>query len=337
MLIIMKKDHAPEEEQAVVAKIHALGLKAHILPGQNCVAIGITGNEKRLSQDMFLSLPGVGEAIAVTKPYKLAGREFRQEPSEITVGPVTFGPGRFVVMAGPCAVESEEQTLRIAQKVKAIGAHVLRGGAYKPRSSPYSFHGLGVEGLKILAKAREATGLPVITEALDVAGLEHVARYADIIQIGTRNMQNFVLLQEAGRTKKPVMLKRGFSATIDEWLMAAEYILDQGNPNVLLCERGLRSYDPHTRNLLDICAVPVAQRLSHLPVVIDPSHATGRKDLIIPVSRASLAIGANAIIVDVHDRPHEALVDGPQALLPEDLAAMMASLKAIAAAMEIKL
>tara|TARA_B100001094_G_scaffold268693_1_gene272545 strand:- start:64 stop:1077 length:1014 start_codon:yes stop_codon:yes gene_type:complete len=337
MLIVMKPEHTEEQLSKVVEEIHKMEFKAHVLPGKNSVAIGITGNVNPISEDFFTTMHGVHETIKVTKPFKLAGKEFSKGNLEIKVGPVTFDDKSFVIMAGPCAVESEEQTIRIAKKVKAAGAHILRGGAYKPRSSPYAFQGMGIEGLKILQKASKETGLPVITEALDFISLEGVVEYADIIQIGTRNMQNFSLLQEVGKTNKPVMLKRGFSATIEEWLMAAEYILDSGNPNVILCERGLRSYDQNTRNLLDITAVPVAKQLSRLPVVIDPSHSTGRKYLVEPVSRASLAIGANGIIVDVHDKPHEALVDGPQALLPDEFIEMVKVLKSIGKAIDINL
>ena len=337
MLVLMRADHRQEDVDRVVEKIKAKGFKSHIIPGDHSVAIGITGNSGALSKEEFEALPGVEEAIRVTRSYKLAGREFHAGSREITVGGVTFRDGAFVVMAGPCAVESEEQTLRIARKIKEAGVPVMRGGAFKPRSSPYSFQGLGEEGLKILAKAREETGLPVVTEALDSESLRLVADYADIIQIGTRNMQNFSLLQEVGKAGKPCLLKRGFSATIDEWLMAAEYILDSGNPDVILCERGLRGFDPHTRNLLDITAVPVAKELSRLPVVIDPSHSAGRRTLVDPICRAALAIGASGVLVDVHDRPDEALVDGPQAILPDELNAMMATLKRLAGALEIDL
>ncbi|MGE0173022.1 MAG: 3-deoxy-7-phosphoheptulonate synthase [Oligoflexales bacterium] len=271
------------------------------------------------------------------KPYRLVSREYQKESSVIRVRGVEFGPGRFVVMAGPCAVESRDQTLRIARAVKEAGAHVLRGGAYKPRSSPYSFRGLGLEGLKILREASLETGLPLITEAIDLECLPSVCEYADIVQIGARNMQNFALLEAAGKLRKPVMIKRAFSATIDEWLAAAEYIMQGGNEQVLLCERGLRSYDPNTRNLLDISAVPVVEELSHLPVVVDPSHSTGKRTLVAPVSKASLAAGARAILVDVHDRPDEALVDGAQALLPSELKDLVESLRKIASAMEVTL
>jgi 3-deoxy-7-phosphoheptulonate synthase len=341
MLILMKHGHTPEQLEGVSTKIRALGFTPHVIPSEHNVAVGITGNAKRLDKEDFLGLDGVADAIPVTKSYKLTGRDFRPKDTEITVGKgknaVTFGPGRFVVIAGPCAVESEDQTLRIARQVKAMGANVLRGGAYKPRTSPYAFQGLGVEGLKILKMACDETGLPVTTEALDHKGLEHVYQYTDIIQIGARNMQNFSLLAECGKLDKPVMLKRGMSATIDEWLQAAEYILEKGNPNVILCERGIRSFDPHTRNMLDLTAVPVIKELSHLPVMVDPSHGTGRRDKVAPMSYASLAVGANAIMVDVHDRPKEALCDGPQALLPKEFEEIMGKLRAIAGAMGVQM
>ncbi|PKL77393.1 MAG: 3-deoxy-7-phosphoheptulonate synthase, partial [Candidatus Melainabacteria bacterium HGW-Melainabacteria-1] len=281
---------------------------------------------ERLSQ-----LPGVKEVIRVSSPYKLAGRAFQSGDSEFSVGGAAFGNGHFTIMAGPCAVESEAQTLRLAHAVKAAGAQVLRGGAYKPRSSPYAFQGLGVEGLKILAQARNETGLPVITEAVDLPSLDVVYEYADIIQIGARNMQNFTLLKAAGQLDKPVLLKRGLSATIDEWLMAAEYILSEGNSRVILCERGLRHYDPHTRNLLDLGAVLVLRELSHLPVVVDPSHSLGRRSMVVPAARAAVAIGAQGLLVDVHDRPQEALCDGPQAISPEMFASMVTTLRQLEA------
>lgn len=260
---------------------------------------------------------------------QLARREARSA-TEVRVGSAVFGPGHVVVIAGPCAVESEEQTLRLAQAAQAAGAHVLRGGAFKPRTSPYSFQGLGLEGLKILKKARELTGLPVVTEAVDTASLEMVAEYADIVQIGARNMQNFALLQEAGRVRRPVLLKRGMSATIEEWLQAAEYLLHHGNEQVILCERGIRSFDNSTRYLLDLSAVTAVQLRSHLPIIVDPSHATGRRHMVVPMARAAVAAGANGVMVDIHDQPQHALCDGPQAISPEALATLVPELKVIA-------
>lgn len=337
MLILLKKNHTKEQLDAVLNKIKALGFEGHVIPGEHSVAVGVTGNRVAIEPREFRVLDGVAEAIPVTKPYKLAGRDFKPDGTTFTVKGATFGAGHFIAIAGPCAVESEEQTFRIAKAVKAAGAHVLRGGAYKPRSSPYSFQGLGLEGLKILKAAGEETGLPIITEALDTKSLERVYEYTDIIQLGTRNMQNFSLLKAVGELDKPVMLKRGMSSTIDEWLMSAEYILSGGNQEIIMCERGIRSFDPHTRNLLDLTAVPVIQQLSHLPVAVDPSHGTGRKDKVAPLSRAALAVGANAIMVDVHDRPKEALCDGPQAILPEEFAAIMKSLHSLADALGVKM
>jgi 3-deoxy-7-phosphoheptulonate synthase len=336
MLIIMKADHKKKDVETVVSRIEALGFKAHIIPGEHSVAIGVTGNTGPVDGEPFAILEGVQEAIPVTKPYKLAGRDFKPAKTEVKVGKVTFGPGRFVVIGGPCAVESEEQTLRIAHAVAKGGARVLRGGAFKPRSSPYSFQGLGLAGLKILAKAREQTGLPIITEAVDSESLKMVNEWADIIQIGARNMQNFTLLAEVGKLRKPVLLKRGMSATIDEWLMAAEYILGEGNDQLILAERGVRSFDSHTRNMLDLSAIPVIQSLSHLPVLVDPSHGTGKRHMVVPMSRGALAAGANAIMVDVHDQPEKALCDGPQAIHPKDFAEMVKSLTALASALGVK-
>lgn len=331
MLVMMEKNHSEPELEQVVAIIEQLGYKAHVLPGDHSLAVGVTGNQTCQDLERLSQLPGVKDVIRVSSPFKLAGRTFQPADSEFEVGGVKFGNGHFVIMAGPCAVESEDQTLRLARAVKSAGAQVLRGGAYKPRSSPYAFQGMGVDGLKILAEARAETGLPVITEAVDLPSLESVYEYADIIQIGARNMQNFTLLKEAGQLDKPVLLKRGLSATIDEWLMAAEYILSEGNSRVILCERGLRHYDPHTRNLLDLGAVLVLRELSHLPVVVDPSHSLGRKTMVVPAARAAVAVGAQGLLVDVHDRPQEALCDGPQAISPEMFADMVKTLRQLEA------
>lgn len=331
MLVMMEKYHTEAELEQLVGLIEQLGYKAHVLPGDHSMAVGVTGNQTCQDLERLSQLAGVKSVIRVSSPYKLAGRTFQPNDTTFDVGGVTFGPDHFVVMAGPCAVESEEQTLRLAHAVKAAGAQVLRGGAYKPRSSPYAFQGLGPEGLQILSRAREATGLPVITEAVDLPSLDVVYEYADIIQIGARNMQNFALLKAAGQLDKPVLLKRGLSATIDEWLMAAEYLLSEGNSRVILCERGLRHYDPHTRNLLDLGAVLVLRELSHLPVVVDPSHSIGRRSMVVPASRAAVAIGAQGLLVDVHDRPHEALCDGPQAISPEMFGQMVITLRQLEA------
>ena len=331
MLILMKSSPTKEQVDGVIAKIKSMGYSAHLIPGEHDVAIGITGNQGALSGEDFALLPGVKETIPVTKAYKLAGRTFKNSDTSFTVGGATFGPGHFVVIGGPCAVESEDQTVRIAKAVKAGGASMLRGGAYKPRSNPYSFRGLGLDGLKILATARKETGLPVITEALDLESLEKVYEYADVIQIGTRNMQNFSLLEAAGKLDKPVMLKRGMSATIEEWLQAAEYILSGGNSKLILCERGIRSFDTNTRNMVDLGGLLAVRQLSHLPVCVDPSHGTGKRTMVAPMSRAALAVGANSVIIDVHDRPKEALCDGPQAILPEEFADLVRVLRLLAA------
>ncbi|MBI3542300.1 MAG: 3-deoxy-7-phosphoheptulonate synthase [Deltaproteobacteria bacterium] len=337
MLILMKSNPSKEQVDGVVAKITQLGYKPHLIPGEHDVAVGITGNETALDPETFIALDGVKECIPVTKPYKLAGRAFKKTDTSFQVGNATFGPGSFVVIAGPCAVESEEQTLRIARAVKAAGAAVLRGGAYKPRSSPYAFRGMGVDGLKILKLASKETGLPVITEALDPESLEKVYEYADIIQLGTRNMQNFSLLDLVGKLDKPVMLKRGMSATIEEWLQAAEYIMSGGNTKVILCERGVRSFDTNTRNMVDLGGVLAVRNLSHLPVCVDPSHGTGKRFMVTPMSRAALALGANAVMIDVHDRPAEALCDGPQAILPDEFAELVKTLRQLAPPLGLKL
>ncbi len=323
--------HATQEQtEAVCNKITELGYKPHPMPGANRTAIGITGNETPIVPDPFENMPGVVELIPVTQPYKLISRELKAENTEVQVGGVTVGGPSLVVIAGPCAVETEERTIRIAEKVKAAGGHMLRGGAFKPRTSPYSFQGLGLEGLKILAKAREATGLPIVTEALDEESLDQVAEYADAIQIGARNMQNFALLKKAGRASKPVVLKRGMSATLDEFCLAAEYIMSEGNYEVILCERGVRTFADHTRNTLDLSIIPAIKRISHLPIITDPSHGTGKRHMVGPMSLASVAVGADGMIIEVHDEPEHALSDGPQALLPDQFARLMDELRLLA-------
>ncbi|MEK7746765.1 MAG: 3-deoxy-7-phosphoheptulonate synthase [Elusimicrobiota bacterium] len=335
MLILMQAGHKKEQLDAVVAKIRAMGFKPHVIPGAQSTAVGITGNPGPVEPSHFEVLPGVLQAIAVSKPYKLAGRDFHAKDITVSVGggKAKIGPGTFTIFAGPCAVESREQTLRIARKVAKAGAHVLRGGAFKPRTSPYAFQGLGEDGLKILAEARAETGLPVCTEALDPDSLALVYKYSDIIQIGARNMQNFSLLREAGKLDKPVLLKRGLSATIEEWLMAAEYIMAEGNKALMLCERGIRTFASHTRNTLDLNAVPVVQKLSPLPVLVDPSHGTGLRDKVRPMARAAAAVGASGLIIEVHDKPEEALCDGPQSLLPDQFTALMKDMRAIGRAL----
>jgi 3-deoxy-7-phosphoheptulonate synthase len=330
MLIVMKMDASPEQIEGVVNKAEGYGLKAHPIPGAQRTAIGITGNLGSIDRGMFESLTGVLEVIRVSHPYKLVSREFKPDDTLVEVRGVTIGGPNLVVMAGPCSVESYEQTSRIARHVKAAGAHILRGGAYKPRTSPYSFQGLGIEGLEILARVRDEVGLPVVTEAMDIDVLDAVADYADIVQIGARNMQNYTLLKRAGRCGRPILLKRGMTATITELLLAAEYILDQGNPKVILCERGIRTFADHTRNTLDLAAVPAVKSISHLPIIADPSHAAGRRDKVLALARASVAVGADGLMVEVHDAPERALSDGEQALLPEEFVRLMEEVRVLA-------
>jgi len=334
MLIVMKMDATPGEVEGVVRKVEAHGLKAHPIVGSQRTAVGITGNIGIVEPALFEPLEGVLEVIAVSHPYKLVSREFRESDSIVEVAGVRFGGPELVVIAGPCSVESYEQTLTAARQVKAAGAQLLRGGAFKPRTSPYSFQGLGAEGLEILVRVRSETGLPIVTEALDIDVLDAVAEKADMVQIGARNMQNFTLLRRAGACGKPVLLKRGLNATVNEWLLAAEYVLDQGNPNVVLCERGIRTFADHTRNTLDVAVVPAVKRISHLPVIADPSHAAGRRDTVLPLARAALAAGADGLMVEVHEHPEEALSDGNQALLPDQFERLMAEARQLAPVLE---
>jgi 3-deoxy-7-phosphoheptulonate synthase len=317
MLVVMEQRATPEEIDAVVAAIEAKGYTARPMPGGERTAIGVLHNKGAVDSSHFASLKGVKDVIPVTRPYKLVSREFQPEDTVVQVGNVPVGKGHMTLIAGPCAVESEEQCLEIARRVKQAGAHLFRGGAFKPRTSPYSFQGLGEEGLKILKKVHDTIGLPTVTEALDLESFDLVEAYADAVQIGARNMQNFSLLRRAGRSKKPVLLKRGLAATIDEWLMAAEYILDGGNAQVILCERGVRTFAHHSRNTLDLSAVAVVCKESHLPVIVDPSHAAGKRDQVIPLSRAAAAVGAHGLMVEVHHEPDKALSDGAQSLYPE--------------------
>jgi 3-deoxy-7-phosphoheptulonate synthase len=317
MLIVMDKQATAEQVDRVVRIIESKGYTARPIPGGDRVSIGILNNEGPVDAALFAGLPGVKEAIPVTRPYKLVSREVKPRDTIIDVGGVSIGNGHLTIMAGPCALESETQAMTIAEKVKAAGAHIFRGGAYKPRTSPYTFQGLGEEGLKILAKIRETFGMPVITEVMDNETFDLVEAYADIVQIGTRNMQNFSLLKRAGQSNRPIFLKRGMSATLDEWLMAAEYILQGGNTNVMLCERGVRTFVRHSRNTLDLSVVPVIRRESHLPVIVDPSHASGKRDQVLPLSLASVAAGAHGLMVEVHHEPDNALSDGAQSLYPE--------------------
>jgi len=330
MLVVMKKDATPAQIERVISAIEGQGLTAHPIPGVQRTAIGITGNKGTLDRNLLETMEGVLEAIPVSKPYKQVSREWREEDSLVRVGEVTFGGPALVVIAGPCAVESYEQCRTVARAVKDAGAHLLRGGAFKPRSSPYSFQGLGEAGLEILARVREEVGLPVVTEALDPEGVELVERYADMIQIGARNMQNFSLLKRAGRSRLPVLLKRGMSATLDELLLAAEYVVSEGNPNVVLCERGVRTFADHTRNTLDLSAIPAVKRVSHLPIIADPSHGTGRRDKVVPMARAAVAAGADGLIIEVHHEPETALSDGYQAVLPEMFRDLMTDLARLA-------
>ena len=322
MLIVMEKNSTAEQIEAVVATIEANGFTARPIAGGDRVSIGILNNEGPVDPALFSGLPGVKEAIAVTRPYKLVSRETKPADTIIQVGDVFIGNGHLTIMAGPCAIESELQALTIAEKVKAAGAHIFRGGAYKPRTSPYTFQGLEEEGLKIMAKARERFNMPIITEVMDGETFDLVEDYADIVQIGTRNMQNFSLLKRAGRSQRPIMLKRGLSATLDEWLMAAEYIMAGGNHQVILCERGVRTFVQHSRNTLDLSVVPVVNKESHLPIIIDPSHAAGKRDQVIPLSRAAVAVGAHGLMVEVHHEPEKALSDGAQSLYPEQFATL---------------
>ena len=330
MLVVMGAHATADDVARVCRKIEELGFKPHPMPGASRTAIGLTGNSGPVEPGFFENMPGVVELIEVTHPYKLVSREIKPDNTKIQVGDVVIGGEDVVVMAGPCAVETEEQTLRIAEKVRAHGGHMYRGGAFKPRTSPYSFQGLGLKGLKILAKAREYTGLPIVTEAIDLESLQMVAEYADIIQIGARNMQNFSLLRGAGRASKPVLLKRGMSATLDDFLLAAEYIMAEGNYQVILCERGIRTFTDHTRNTLDLSIVPAVKRISHLPILVDPSHGTGKRHKVAPMSRAAIAVGADGLIIEVHDQPENALSDGPQALLPEMFGELMEEIHMLA-------
>ncbi|OQY57160.1 MAG: 3-deoxy-7-phosphoheptulonate synthase [Desulfobacteraceae bacterium 4572_88] len=317
MLIVMDKSATEKQIDSVVQFIENKGYVARPIPGGDRTAIGVLHNKGAVDASFFLGLEGVKDVVPITRPYKLVSRESQPEDTIIQVGDVSIGNGFMTIIAGPCAIESEVQALTIAEKVKATGAHLFRGGAFKPRTSPYSFQGLGKAGLEILAKVRENIGLPVITEVMDEGTFDLVEEYSDIIQIGTRNMQNFSLLKRAGRAKKPVCLKRGMAATIDEWLMAAEYIMEGGNSQVILCERGVRTFVNHSRNTLDISAVPVVRKESHLPIIIDPSHAAGRRDQVIPLSLASVAVGAHGLMVEVHHEPDKAMSDGAQSLYPD--------------------
>ena len=331
MLIVMEKGATPSQIQRVVATIEELGYQARPMPGKQRTAVGLVGNDGKVDSSRLAALEGVLEVIHVSQPYKQVSREWQAENTVVKLpGGLAVGGDDIVVMAGPCSVESEAQILTTARAVRDAGAVILRGGAFKPRTSPYSFQGLGKKGLELLAKAREETGLLVVTEALDAEGVALVERYGDIIQIGARNMQNFALLKAAGQARKPVLLKRGIAATITELLLAAEYLLAEGNGNVILCERGVRGFDPATRNVFDLTAVPLVHRLSHLPIIADPSHGTGLRDKVTPMARAAVAAGADGLMIEVHPQPDRAMSDGAQSLNPEQFAELMRQCRAIA-------
>jgi 3-deoxy-7-phosphoheptulonate synthase len=332
MLVVMKAQATQEQIQAVCEAIERLGFRAHPLPGAQRTAIGITGNQGEVDRGNLEELSGVAEVIRVSKAYKLASRDVKEEDTVIRFAgtDAVIGGKGLAIIAGPCSIESREQAFAIAAEVAASGAQFFRGGAYKPRSSPYAFQGLGLEALKIMAEIREKFGLRIVTEAIDSESLALVAEWADVVQIGARNMQNFSLLKRAGKLRKPVLLKRGLSATLDEFLMSAEYVMSEGNYEVILCERGVRTFTDHTRNTLDLSIIPAVQRVSHLPILVDPSHGTGKRDSVLPMARAGVASGADGIVVEVHNHPEKALSDGPQSIYPDQFATMMNELEQIA-------
>ena len=334
MLVVMQSHATDEQVRAVCDRIDSLGMKAHPIPGSARTAIGITGNSGAVDLGFLESMPGVIECIPVTKPYKLVSRDVKAEDTILKIptpsGDVLVGGPNIAMVAGPCAVETEEQCFTIAERLKSTGVRLFRGGAYKPRTSPYSFQGLGLSGLKILSHVRKQYGFGIITEAIDNESLDLVEEYADVIQIGARNMQNFSLLKRAGRAKLPVLLKRGMSATLDEFLMAAEYVLSEGNYNVMLCERGVRTFSDFSRNTLDLAVVPAVKKRSHLPILVDPSHGTGKRHKVLPLSRAAVAVGADGLLVEVHHQPEKALSDGIQSILPVEFAALVTEVQQIA-------
>ena len=339
MIIIMRPDATDEQINHVAEKLKKIGFGVHLSKGTERTVIGAIGDKTTLQLETITMLPGVSEIVPIRKPYKLVSREFKAEDTVVRVGgKFSIGEGMPVaVIAGPCSVEGKEEIMEVAEAVKKAGAVALRGGAFKPRTSPYSFQGLGEEGLKLLAEARKLTGLPIVTEVLDTRDVGLVAKYADIVQIGARNMQNFSLLREAGKTGKPILLKRGAGSTVEELLMSAEYILSEGNRDVILCERGIRTLETYTRNTLDLSAVPVIKKLSHLPVVVDPSHGTGKWDLVAPMAKAAVAAGADGLIIEVHPHPAEAFSDGPQSLKPDTFFQLMNELKLVARAVQREL
>lgn len=325
----MKPDATDGQIEAVIRVIDELGFKPHPMPGTTRTAIGITGNQGAVDPSHFETLPGIADVIRVSKPYKLVTLDLRPEKTVIRIGDATIGGDDLAIMAGPCAIESRSQAFAVAESVSRSGAKFFRGGAFKPRTSPYAFQGLGEEGLQILAEVRENYGLKIVTEALDETGVDLVERYGDIIQIGARSMQNFSLLRRVGRSSLPVLLKRGLSATLDEWLLAAEYIMSEGNYRVILCERGIRTFAQHARNTMDLAAIPAVRRISHLPVLVDPSHGTGKNYMVTPLARAGVAVGADGLIIEVHDRPDRALSDGAQALTPPQYEQLVSEVRAI--------
>src|SRR5246127_998879 len=334
MLVVREAGARPDQTEAVVRHIERMGLKAHAIPGANRTAIGITGKPGTADPEVLENYPGVTEVIRVSHAYKLVSREARPDDSGINVGGGDVGGNGIIVVGGPCAVESLDQARAIAEGIRNAGGQLFRGGAYKPRTSPYSFQGLGEEGLEILARVRQEFDLPIVTEAIDHDSLQLVDQYADCIQIGARNMQNFALLKSAGRARKPVLLKRGMSATLEELLLSAEYIMSEGNYNVILCERGVRTFADHTRNTLDLSIVPAVQRLSHLPILVDPSHGTGKRNKVTPLARAAVAVGANGLLVEVHNNPEKALSDGMQSIYPDQMDALMVEVRQIAAVLK---
>jgi 3-deoxy-7-phosphoheptulonate synthase len=329
MLIVMKAAATEKDVARVVEIVEKLGFRPHQMPGASRTAIGITGNPGAVDPAHFENLSGVAEAIRVTQPYKLISKDFRPEKSVIKVGNAEIGGGKLAIIAGPCAVETVEQVFKVAEYVAKSGAQFFRGGAFKPRTSPYAFQGKGEDGLKILAEVREQYGLNIVTEAMDERGVDLVEKYGDCIQIGARNMQNFSLLKYVGQLRKPVLLKRGLSATLDEFLLAAEYIMSEGNYDVILCERGIRTFGSHARNTMDLSIVPAVQKMTHLPIIVDPSHGTGRNYMVNPMARAGVAVGADGLIIEVHPCPEEALCDGAQALTPEQYTELYGQINAI--------
>lgn len=333
MIIVLKSGSTQSDVDYISEKLNEKGLKVHISQGEERTIIGAIGDERILREAALAAYPAVEKVLPILKPFKLASRDFHKEDTRITIGETVVGSNEVSVIAGPCSVESEKGLLEVARSVKKSGAKLLRGGAFKPRSSPYAFQGLGEEGLKYLAQARDETGLKVVTELMDPRDAELVGRYADVIQIGARNMSNFNLLKEVGKLEKPVLLKRGLSSTVKEWLMSAEYILDEGNMQVILCERGIRTFETDTRNTLDLSCVPLVQSMSHLPIIVDPSHAVGRVDLVAPMCMAALAAGTDGLLIEVHENPEEALCDGPQSLRLKDFSSLMEKLRSLALAL----